>query len=130
MARSMARFEVLGSRFDVEDNYGDSDSSSQNDDGSGFAEASGEDGGLLAVVAEDAQETLFIEAGGGASIAGGAVAGFDADAFSIEPSGVAGGVRGSRFEVRGKTAEFGVEGEEDGGGERFAAEDGRVAEGG
>jgi hypothetical protein len=60
---------------------------------SGFAEATGEDGVELAVVAVYAQEALGVESRGNASIAAGAVvAGFDTDALAGYPGGVLGEV--------------------------------------
>src|ERR1039458_6474323 len=106
-----------------ESNYGDSDSASQNDEQKQalrVAEAPGEDGVKAAVVSVYEQEAVWVEPGGGASIAGGwmiggGVAGLDADALAGDPGGVKGQVRGSGFGVRGEAAEFGVEGDEDGG---------------
>ena len=78
----------------------------------------------LAVVAIDQQEAVGVESGGGASIAGDAVAGFDADALAGDPGAAVGGIEavaGCGLRVAGgEGADFGVEGDEDGGGERFA----------
>jgi hypothetical protein len=52
---------------------------------SGFAEAAGEDGVELAVVAGDEEEAVGVETGGDASIAGVAVARLDADALAGDP---------------------------------------------
>jgi hypothetical protein len=77
----------------------------------------------LAVVAMDSQEAIGIESRSNASIASGTVlASFNADAFSGDPGGVQGEVRGPRFEVQGEGAKFGIEREEDGGSERLATE--------
>jgi len=93
-----------------------------------FAEAAGEDGVELAVVAEDAQETVGVKSRGNASIAAGGrvvgsrVAGLDADALAADPGAELFEVRSPRAKVRGEAAEFGVEREENGGRERLAAE--------
>jgi hypothetical protein len=71
----------------------------------------------LAVVSMDKEKAAGIKASGNASISAGVVvANFDSDALAGDPGAVLSGVRGPRFEVRGEAAEFGVEGEENGGG--------------
>src|ERR1039458_8765775 len=117
-----------------ESNYGDSDSASQNDEQKQalrVAEAPGEDGVKAAVVSVYEQEAVWVEPGGGASIAGGwmiggGVAGLDADALAGDPSADLGEVlarmQGARRQVQGKAIDFAVEGDEDGGGEGLAAE--------
>jgi hypothetical protein len=104
--------------------------------GSEFAEAAGEDGVELAVVAVDEEEAVAVEPGGGASIAGlgvrrlagAAGAGFDTDAFAGEPGGVERVVRCPFVVVRREVVEFAVEVAEDGGGEGLAGDGGVAGE--
>ena len=74
MARSMGKSLVSGCELRVENAR------------SGFAEAAGEDGVELAVVAVDAEEAAGVESRGNASIAAGTVvARLDADALAGDP---------------------------------------------
>src|ERR1017187_9684184 len=96
-----------------ESNYGDSGSASQNDEQKQelrVAEAAGEDGVEAAVVSVYKQEAVWVEPGGGASIAGGwmiggGIAGLDADALAGDPGAglgeVLGRVQFARRQVHG-----------------------------
>ena len=74
----------------------------------------------MAVITVDAQEAVGGESRGNASIAAGiVVAGFDADALAEDPGAELGEVGSSGVDVRGETANYSVEGDENGGGTRL-----------
>src|SRR5665213_1757437 len=89
-----------------------------------FAQAAGAHDAHVAAIGGDAEEAMFVKTGGSASIAGGVVAGLDANLLAGEPGGVLGEIarRSIRLRaVRCDCAEFAVESDEDRSRELLAA---------